>query len=1074
MSTDDIVDSTWYLETYPDVRASGIEPAKHYIEHGRLEGRYPRQFKSMILEQKLWGGFSKLASVELKSICESKSEPQYERQYANWSLACWNASHHRWKNTKSHLDALGFNLPSFIEKPCVDLLRVETFLQIGNILDAKNALDNAIQRYGFNPEFCLAAANISYSDSSENKLSRIEYINKIFKHANLIHLQKRFEGSALSLDNITSIHQETCDTRSWEKVSIIMPAYNASASIRVALDSILKQTWPNIEVIVVDDCSTDETATLVENIAKTDHRVTLVRHKVNSGAYSARNTALKYATGQYITNHDSDDWSHPQKLSISVKTLQENRALIGVFSNWVRVNSNFRFKAWRYNEGLIEPSISTLLFRREALSLMGGWDTVRVAADSEFHERLLRIYGNDSVAEILPGIPLVLAKQWEGSLTNSVSTHVRTSFFGVRKEYTAMATTWRSMAASPEGLRLEVVDSQRKFPAPREILTSCTPPKKYDCIIFGDFSDSNPSLVHIKSFIRRKIDLENKYIAIFHWPDYRATEHKSMGDFFYARAIELQLDILCPNDSASTSELIVFSKTILSSPPDLVPKINFKHCRVVEDNSFTYELPSTPLTVSVTKENNFLLTNNSEYFDRQWYLNNFADVRDAGIDPLLHYLNFGWFENREPGPKFNTKHYLQQCPHAKDSGLSPLVHFLTTGIKLGHEPTHPTFQGHKKYNSNKSTIMVCGHASDESLFGAERSLLDLLDAFEKIKINIIISIPNINNPNYIELLRQKSTQVFIVPCSWWSVSNPPCEHTINRFIAIYKENKIDAIHVNTVMLQEPLLAARRHRIPSVVHVHELMDHDENLCQLIGLNAEQIRNAVTSSADRIITNSRFTASRFKPNNLKNIIPNTVDTRLSHLNHNLSLDQINISLISSNIPKKGLTDFLEIANALRNRSNIKFNLIGPLNSHVDTIRLAAKERNLSNIEYHDYLLDPVSAISISNIVLNLSHCEETFGRTILEAMAGARPVLAYRWGALPELITDGLNGYLLPLKNWEGIAEKINDLCSHPSRIIEMGLEGRKTYSEKYTAESVLKQVKFIYNSTLKQKRKRLTP
>jgi glycosyltransferase involved in cell wall biosynthesis len=1026
----------------------------------------------MLLEQKLWGGFSNLASVELEAICENKSEHQYERQYAHWSLACWNASHHRWKSTKSHLDALGLNLPSFIQKPSVDLLRIETLLQTGNIFDAKNALDHAIERYGFKPEFCLAAANISYSDNSLDE-SRIEHINEIFKHANLTQLQKRIEGSALSLDNITGKNQESLDTNDCEKVSIIMPAYNACASITIALDSILKQTWSNIEIIVVDDCSTDETVTLVENIAKNDSRVILVRHKVNSGAYSARNTAIKYATGHYITNHDSDDWSHPQKLSIAVKALQENKALIGVFSNWVRVDSNLRFQGWRHNEGLIEPSISTLLFRREALSLMGGWDTVRVAADSEFHERLLRIYGSKSVAEIFPGIPLVLAKQWKGSLTNSAYTHARTSFFGVRKEYTAMASTWRSMASSPKGLRLEVGDAQRKFPAPREILTSCAPIKKYDCIIFGDFSDYNPSLIHIKSFIRRKIDIENKSIAIFHWPDYRSNDHKSMSDFFYARAIELQLDILCPNDSADTSELLVFSKIILGFPPDIVPKITYKHCRVIEANSYTYEIQPTILAARETNQNNLTRPINSQHFDREWYLNNFADVREAGVDPLLHYLNFGWVEKREPGPSFNTKHYLQQCPHASESGIPPLVHFLTTGMKLGHEPTHPTFQGYKEYNSKQSTIMVCGHASDESLFGAERSLLDLLDAFDKLKTNLIISIPNINNPNYIELLRKKSTKVFIVPCSWWSDSRQPCEYTINRFKTIYKENNVDAVHVNTIMIKEPLLAAKILNIPTAVHVHEIMDHDDSLCQFIGLSAEEIRNAVTSSADRIIANSIFTASRFKHHKINNIIPNTADTRLINLNHTLSLERINISLISSNIPKKGLIDFLEIANSLRNKINIKFNLIGPFNSHVRSIQLAAKEMNLSNIEYHGYLLDSVSAISISNIVLNLSHCEETFGRTVLEAMAGARPVLAYSWGALPELITDGLNGYLLPLKDWEGIAKKIDDLCSQPTRIIDMGLEGRKIYSEKYTAESILKQVKFIYNSTLKKKRKKRT-
>ena len=97
-------------------------------------------------------------------------------------------------------------------------------------------------------------------------------------------------------------------------VSIITPAWKAEAFIRATIDSVMAQTYPHWEMIIVDDCSPDNTAAIVDAIALKDPRVRLVRHTQNGGPATARNTAVTAARGRWIAMLDSDDQWLPTKL----------------------------------------------------------------------------------------------------------------------------------------------------------------------------------------------------------------------------------------------------------------------------------------------------------------------------------------------------------------------------------------------------------------------------------------------------------------------------------------------------------------------------------------------------------------------------------------------------------------------------------------------------------------------------------------------------------------------------------------------------------------------------------------
>ncbi|MBQ2982957.1 MAG: glycosyltransferase family 2 protein [Lachnospiraceae bacterium] len=92
-----------------------------------------------------------------------------------------------------------------------------------------------------------------------------------------------------------------------KKVSVIIPVYNCENYIKRCLDSVIRQTYNNLEIIVIDDGSKDNSPEICDNYAKIDNRIKVI-HKINGGLGAARNTGIENATGEYIAFVDGDDW----------------------------------------------------------------------------------------------------------------------------------------------------------------------------------------------------------------------------------------------------------------------------------------------------------------------------------------------------------------------------------------------------------------------------------------------------------------------------------------------------------------------------------------------------------------------------------------------------------------------------------------------------------------------------------------------------------------------------------------------------------------------------------------------
>ncbi|HLZ67023.1 MAG TPA: glycosyltransferase family A protein [Aliidongia sp.] len=179
-------------------------------------------------------------------------------------------------------------------------------------------------------------------------------------------------------------------------ISVIIPTYNAARFIERTIASVQAQTYTPLEILVVDDGSTDRTIEIVEAAAARDPRLTLIR-QAHQGVAAARNRALAAARGDWIAPIDADDLWHPEKLALQVAVLRAAGSGTGLVYCWsVGIDENDLVvmpslgksrAVGRVLPGMIECNLpgnaSTPLIRRRDLEAVGGYDPSLQAAGAQ-------------------------------------------------------------------------------------------------------------------------------------------------------------------------------------------------------------------------------------------------------------------------------------------------------------------------------------------------------------------------------------------------------------------------------------------------------------------------------------------------------------------------------------------------------------------------------------------------------------------------------------------------------------------------------------------------------------------
>lgn len=215
-------------------------------------------------------------------------------------------------------------------------------------------------------------------------------------------------------------------------VSIIVPVRNGERFVGRTLASAAAQTYDAIEVVVVDDGSTDRTAPIVEAVAARDGRVRLVRGK-GTGVAAARNAGIIQARGALIAPLDADDLWHPRKIELQADLMRRSRADVGLVYCWSTGidEDDVVITSWRGSNrtlcgrvtseliaGNFIDNSSSPLIKRSCLDAVGGYDTALVphgAEDWKLYLALSEICEFAVIPEYLVGY-----RQWKGSISRNI------------------------------------------------------------------------------------------------------------------------------------------------------------------------------------------------------------------------------------------------------------------------------------------------------------------------------------------------------------------------------------------------------------------------------------------------------------------------------------------------------------------------------------------------------------------------------------------------------------------------------------------------------------------------------
>jgi len=180
-------------------------------------------------------------------------------------------------------------------------------------------------------------------------------------------------------------------------VSVLMTCYNREKYIAQAIESVLFSSYQSFELIIVDDCSTDNTLAIVNKYAEKDSRLRVYVNAENLGDYPNRNKAASLAKGKYIKYVDSDDYIYPNGLEIMVNAMEQfPKAGFGLCSLKPDAAKPFPFilnpkEAYEYHffgPGLFHKGPLTAIFLKDAFESMGGFKEERMISDTDMWHRM--------------------------------------------------------------------------------------------------------------------------------------------------------------------------------------------------------------------------------------------------------------------------------------------------------------------------------------------------------------------------------------------------------------------------------------------------------------------------------------------------------------------------------------------------------------------------------------------------------------------------------------------------------------------------------------------------------------
>ena len=553
------------------------------------------------LVQKLWGGFARHAQDDLNRLF-SRWAPRDQKLVAAWELARFHAADQSWDVTLHYLRLARQLDKTFLRKKRARLLEIEALIGVGEADKAEALARYPLEHGEVDHNYHCALSNVAASRPGATAPmllanERLNLVNAAFRAHHLVEMALKDPSRGFTFGNLIPASAAPPLSPTKVKISVLMPVYNAEAFVHVAIDCLLAQTWTELELVIVDDCRTDGSWEIVQRYAAQDSRVRAVRNEVNMGAYPTRNRALELATGELVTVHDSDDWSHPQMLELQAVRLLSSPAVKATFSSMARVSPDmvFALRPERVNLDYVHRSYPSLLMRMEDVRALGRWDGVAANADDEFVQRGRERFGASAFEDILPDVPLSFFLKHDASLTSQRSTSLRSLTYGVRHEYGRQAQFWRENVATAEsGNSLPERSSPKyPFPSPTTLLPRhWTRRVDYDVVLISDLTLLGGTRRCNEGYITAAAAAGMR-VALFHWPRYDLRLIDDVAKEYRLLSYRDNIDIVTAEQEINCKFLLIHHPPILAFQRDTLPKVAAEHVGILV-NQLPRQLLSEP------------------------------------------------------------------------------------------------------------------------------------------------------------------------------------------------------------------------------------------------------------------------------------------------------------------------------------------------------------------------------------------------------------------------------------------------------------------------------------------------
>ncbi|MBV7316766.1 glycosyltransferase family 2 protein [Shewanella sp. NIFS-20-20] len=449
-------DTNYYLKSNSDVTAAGINPLLHFIQNGKKEGRISKTTRVLSENSVVKNELAQLNHDYAGRI--KKNELGYLLEYAGFlrKTGCLESYvgvikyltlHHdqfieRLQNIlNTHIKNVllltdDIELLSYFINEKIELLfkldfpkskmaswlelpiDVSGYKQINKnaIFDLQNndkiidlLMDNSeLMTKNIELKMLMANGYARKGDSARYGAIVGSYLNQ--EGCNINFSLRYFAENSLSKVDIKAKHEKWTDLG---KVSIIMSAYNSEETIVYAITSLLNQTYKNIEILVCEDNSTDNTLNIAKAVADRDSRVKVFSSSNNQGTYNIRNHMIERAEGKYITFQDSDDFALPTRIQSQVEAINNSNATL-CFCRWIRIMPDGQFVY--FVDGILKRfCVVSAMVTTKYMKSISKFRQSLVAADTEFYEYCKNSLPTEQIVHL--DNPLILGLWGSGSLT---------------------------------------------------------------------------------------------------------------------------------------------------------------------------------------------------------------------------------------------------------------------------------------------------------------------------------------------------------------------------------------------------------------------------------------------------------------------------------------------------------------------------------------------------------------------------------------------------------------------------------------------------------------------------------